>query len=260
MQIALVVLAFGLAMLLIEYLAPGRRWESVRGWYPRAILLNVVQALVAYLSTATWNRWFPEVALWHVGGFGLLPDALLGYIVITFIYYWWHRARHEIPLLWRWLHQIHHSASRLEVLTSFYKHPVETLINGVLSSAILYLLLGLNAESAGLAFLLTGIAELFYHWNIRTPHWLGYLIQRPESHCVHHQRGRHRNNFSDLPIWDMLFGTFENPRRQPGACGFGPDAEQRLGAMLVGGSAFVRRNPHRATSPVKRRPTVSSTT
>jgi len=243
MQCALIVLAFGLAMLLIECVAPGRHLERVRGWYPRAILLNVVQALVAYLSAATWDRWFPGLSFWHIGGFGFLPDAFPGYVAITFIYYWWHRARHEIPFLWRWLHQIHHSASRLEVVTSFYKHPIEILINGVLSPAILYVLLGLNAESAGLAFLLTGIAELFYHWNVKTPHWLGYLIQRPESHCVHHQRGRHRNNYSDLPLWDLLFGTFENPRAQPGACGFGPDAEQRLGAMLVGRSAFARREP-----------------
>jgi len=241
MQTALIVLLLGLAMLAVERVSPGRSLERVTGWYPRAVLLNVVQAAVAYVSTVTWDHWFPDLALWHAGGFGFLPYTLIGYVAITFIYYWWHRARHENAFLWRWVHQVHHSASRLEVVTSFYKHPIEIFINGVLSPAILYLLLGLNAESASFAFLLTGIAELFYHWNVRTPHWLGYLIQRPESHCVHHQRGRHRNNYSDLPLWDMLFGTFENPREQPGACGFGPEVERHLGAMLLGRSAFVRR-------------------
>ena len=65
-------------------------------------------------------------------------------------------------------------------------------------------------RDGGAGFLLTGIAELFYHWNVRTPHWLGYFVQRPESHCVHHQRGRHRNNYSDLPLWDIAFGTFSS--------------------------------------------------
>ena len=55
------------------------------------------------------------------------------------------------------------------------------------------------------------MAELLYHWNVSTPAWLGYLIQRPESHCVHHQHGLHRYNYADLPVWDMLFGTFRNP-------------------------------------------------
>jgi len=46
----------------------------------------------------------------------------------------WHRARHESDFLWRWLHQVHHSPVRIEIMTTFYKHPVEQLVNGVLSS------------------------------------------------------------------------------------------------------------------------------
>ncbi|MGZ5529872.1 MAG: hypothetical protein ACXWJB_14445 [Limisphaerales bacterium] len=36
------------------------------------------------------------------------------------------------------LHQIHHSALRLEIIRRFYKHPVEILINSILSSLIVY--------------------------------------------------------------------------------------------------------------------------
>ena len=107
-------------------------------------------------------------------------------------------------------------------------------MNGILTSAILYLVVGLDAASASLAVLFAGIAELFYHWNVRTPRWLGYFIQRPESHCIHHLRGWHRNNYSDLPLWDILFGTFENPGTQPIPCGFGPVPEQQLASMVLG--------------------------
>ena len=104
----------------------------------------------------------------------------------------------------------------------------------VLSSAILYLGVGLGAAAAAGAVLLSGLAELFYHWNVRTPHWLGYLFQRPESHCVHHQEGVHSYNFADLPLWDILFGTFHNPRVAQFRCGFGPEHEHRLVEMLWG--------------------------
>jgi sterol desaturase/sphingolipid hydroxylase (fatty acid hydroxylase superfamily) len=77
------------------------------------------------------------------------------------------------------------------------------------------------------------LAELFYHWNVRTPYWLGYVFQRPESHCVHHQEGVHSFNYSDLPVWDILFGTFRNPRRFDARCGFG-EGEHRLAVMLAG--------------------------
>jgi sterol desaturase/sphingolipid hydroxylase (fatty acid hydroxylase superfamily) len=165
---------------------------------------------------------------------GVFPQAIIGYVVITFIYYWWHRWRHEVPLLWRWLHQLHHSPQRIELITSFYKHPLEIGLNGILSSAIVYLVLGLEPLGATLAVTLTGLAEFVYHWNVATPHWLGYVIQRPESHCVHHQEGLHHYNYADLPLWDMLFGTFLNPVDWDERCGFGPKAEHRVGEMLRG--------------------------
>jgi sterol desaturase/sphingolipid hydroxylase (fatty acid hydroxylase superfamily) len=234
MSTVLIVSALAVVMIAIEIWWPSHRSPVVQGFYWRATFLNATQAGTAWLATITWDRWLPEGALWHVP-MSTLSAALLGYLLITFVYYWWHRARHEVPLLWRWLHQVHHSPVRLEVLTSFYKHPVEILLNGMLSSALLHLVLGVSAEAAALAVLLTGLAELFYHWNIRTPYWLGFLIQRPESHRVHHQRGLHRMNYSDLPLWDLLFGTFENPRRSPEHCGFEADGERQLGRMLFGG-------------------------
>ena len=229
-----VVLAVGLVMLAVERTFPGRRFDRVAGWHARAIGLTAAQAAVSLLATAAWDSWLRGVAPWSLGGHGVIADGLIGYVALTFVYYWWHRARHEIPMLWQRLHQIHHSACSIEVLTSFYKHPIELLVNGILTSAILYLGLGLDAASAGVAVLLAGIAELFYHWNIRTPRWIGFFIQRPESHCIHHLRGFHHNNYSDLPIWDILFGTFHNPRTQPTPCGFGPDGERRFTAMLRG--------------------------
>jgi sterol desaturase/sphingolipid hydroxylase (fatty acid hydroxylase superfamily) len=172
---------------------------------------------------------------------GVFAGAFLGYFVITFVYYWWHRWRHQLPWLWRWIHQIHHSPQRIEVVTSFYKHPLEILINGLISSSVLYLVVGVGPEAAALAVLLTGLAELFYHWNVATPRWLGYLIQRPESHCVHHEQGVHAYNYADLPLWDMLFGTFKNPARWDARCGLGPENESRLFEMLRGVDVYKTR-------------------
>ena len=93
---------------------------------------------------------------------------------------------------------------------------------------------GLGPEAAAITVLLTGLAELFYHWNVRTPHWLGPFFQRPEMHCVHHQEGLHHYNYADLPLWDLLFGTYHNPRGFDARCGFGDEAEHRIGAMLGG--------------------------
>jgi sterol desaturase/sphingolipid hydroxylase (fatty acid hydroxylase superfamily) len=234
MIIPATVLLFGIAMLLVEARVRARPWPRSVGWWPRAIALNCVQAGAAYLAGVTWDDWMIQHRLWAIDQIAFIPQVLIGYAAITFIYYWWHRWRHQVPWLWRFFHQLHHSPQRIEIITSFYKHPCEILANGVLSSAIVYLVVGVEPTAAATVVLITGLAEFFYHWNVHTPHWVGYWIQRPESHCVHHQQGLHHYNYADLPIWDMLFGTFRNPRDWNERCGFGPEGEQRLTEMLLG--------------------------
>ena len=44
----------------------------------------------------------------------------------------------------------------------------------------------------------------------------------------------HGRNYGDLPLWDILFGTFHNPERFEARYGFGDDQEARLPEMLRG--------------------------
>jgi len=229
-----IVLAVALLMMAVEAVQGGRKWPAVRGWWLRALLMNGVQVAAVWVAGVGWNGWMQRHRPWSADILGPAAGAVVGYLAITFFYYWWHRWRHQSDFLWRWFHQLHHSPQRIEVITSFYKHPFEILLNSILSSAILYLLVGTGPEAASGAVLLSGLAELVYHWNVRTPYWLGFFFQRPESHCVHHQKGVHSFNYSDLPLWDMMFGTFLNPRNWNAECGFEPAQENRLGEMLIG--------------------------
>ena len=240
MIVATCVLGAALLMMGWERLRPGRPLPRVGGWWPRVLLLNGAQAGAVYLAGVVWEPWMQAQRAWSADSLGLLGGGLVGYLTITFIYYWWHRARHEVPFLWRWFHQVHHSPARLEVVTSFYKHPFELVANGVLSSAILYLLVGLGPAAATITVLMTGLAELVYHWNVVTPRWIGPFFQRPEMHCVHHEEGSHRYNYADLPVWDLLFGTYRNPERFEARCGFGAGVEERLPELLVGRDLSTR--------------------
>jgi sterol desaturase/sphingolipid hydroxylase (fatty acid hydroxylase superfamily) len=62
---------------------------------------------------------------------------------------------------------------------------------------------------------------------------VGYFIQRPESHLVHHGRGVHAFNYADLPLWDMVFGTFRNPVAMESEAGFYDGASTRVAEMLA---------------------------
>jgi sterol desaturase/sphingolipid hydroxylase (fatty acid hydroxylase superfamily) len=80
----------------------------------------------------------------------------------------------------------------------------------------------------------TTFLAVFQHTNIRTPQWLGYIVQRPESPpSVHHGRGIHHYNYSDLPLFDILFGTFRNPKDFVNDSGFAGASSRQIPDMLL---------------------------
>lgn len=220
--------------MVIERLAPGWKLPAVRTWPWRVVVVNAFQLGVVMLAGVSWERWLSG---WSVVDLSSRMPAWAGgclaYFVGTFVFYWWHRWRHRLDVLWRWFHQIHHSPRRIEVITSFYKHPVEMIANSVIASLIAYTLLGLNVDGGAVFTFCCAAGEFFYHTNVRTPQWVGYFFQRPEMHRIHHEYERHRNNYGDITWWDMMFGTYENPREFHGVCGFDAEREEQLGKMLA---------------------------
>lgn len=228
------ILTIFVLSVVLERLSPGWTLPRVATWPVRVLAINAVQLGVVLLAGVTWERWLSQTSLLHLSAH-LSPAAggLLAYFIATFVFYWWHRWRHESDLLWRLFHQIHHSPQRLEVITSFYKHPAEMLLNSIFGSLLVFAFLGLSPEAGAVYTLCMALGEFFYRTNVRTPRWVGWFFQRPEMHRIHHQRGRHRYNYGDIPWWDMLFGTYENPPQWDNRCGFDDAKEQQLLPMLA---------------------------
>lgn len=219
---------------LIERLYPGWRLPKVRTWPVRVVAINILQLGVVLLAGVTWEKWFSSFSFFDLSAHvPPVAGGFIAYFIATFVFYWWHRWRHEVDTLWRLFHQIHHSPQRIEVVTSFYKHPGEMVANSLIGSLLVYTVLGLSVEGGMAYTACTALGEFFYHTNIRTPRWIGYFFQRPEMHRVHHQYGRHKNNYGDIVWWDMLFGTYENPKEFKATCGFDENNELRLREMLL---------------------------
>ncbi len=154
-------------------------------------------------------------------------------MVLEGVIYAWHRTAHNVGFLWRGFHQMHHSPRRVDIAGSLVFHPLEMVVQVLLQLGATVIVLGIDPLAAALVGYLIAFNGFFQHWNVRTPQWLGYLIQRPESHCVHHRMGVHYYNYSDFPPWDMLFGTFRNPAKFMGECGFEGGADLKLGSILA---------------------------
>ncbi|QOZ28734.1 sterol desaturase family protein [Bradyrhizobium sp. CCBAU 51753] len=222
-----------LVMLGIETLFPARVFPALPYWRLKGLAFLIVQGLLAALTPLLIpESWLVQHRLINLESLGVIGGAMLGYAVVSLISYAWHRSAHSFPLMWRLFHQIHHSPQRVDMSGAALFHPLETLVFLTISTVTTTLVLGLDPVAAALTGYIAAFYGYFQHMNIRTPQWLGYLIQRPEAHCIHHQRDVHAYNYGDLPIWDMLLGTFRNPASFEGEAGFDRPASDRLAAML----------------------------
>jgi sterol desaturase/sphingolipid hydroxylase (fatty acid hydroxylase superfamily) len=221
------------AFFVLERLSPGRPLPHVSGWYSRALLVNFAQLGITLSTARLWIEIFGPRSLFSLAAWdNPLLEGFVGWFIGTFMFYWWHRLRHQKGF-WRVFHQVHHSPSRIEVLTSFYKHPAEILTNSILSAAIVFPFLGCSLLGTFWYNFFAATGEYFYHANFRSPKWLRYLIQTPELHSIHHQLDVHYYNYSDLPIWDRIFGTYKDTTQFVPNCGFPERNEEQLAAMLL---------------------------
>ncbi len=240
----LIISGLGFLMAL-ERIFPDQELKQVPNWWVRVLSINFIQLLLVVLGMYTWETWLQVPSVFRlgdhlntmVGSYHWLAAPLGGlfaYLVNTWIFYWWHRARHEVYIFWVLFHQMHHSAQRIETITSFYKHPLEILADSIMMTFLIYPVMGLDTASSIWLSAFSAFGEYFYHMNIRTPRWVGYFFQRPESHRIHHLRNKRVacDNYSDCPWWDILGGTFSNPERVDVPTGFETKNETRFWDMM----------------------------
>ena len=232
--VGLLIPATYLVMLAIEKWRPARVFPQRRGWTWLGIgflvLIGVVSTVV---PLAVPTDWLAAHRLMDGTRLGVAGGTVAGYVALSGVMYGYHRLVHTVPLLWRLTHQIHHSPQRVDISGSVLFHPIEMVLQVLMQLFVTLIVLGLDPLAAALTGYVAAFYGMFQHWNVNTPRWLGYFIQRPEAHCEHHRKGVHAFNYGDLPVWDLLLGTFRNPARFSGECGFESPADRRVGAMLA---------------------------
>jgi sterol desaturase/sphingolipid hydroxylase (fatty acid hydroxylase superfamily) len=219
--------------LVLERVFPARPLPKVKGWLLLGFVAFVVSGLINALLPPLAVGLLGGKSLLHLSGLGSWLGAVVAFIIADFASYVLHRTMHNSHFIWRWTHQMHHSAERMDIAGGVYFHPFDIAIQTVVTS-LAVAALGVTADAAALAGYIGFFYAMFQHLNVRTPRWLGYVIQRPEAHSVHHARGVHAYNYGNFPLSDILFGTFRNPAEFMPEGGFWDGASAKIGAMLIG--------------------------
>ncbi|MEP5763244.1 MAG: sterol desaturase family protein [Halieaceae bacterium] len=135
---------------------------------------------------------------------------VLLFFLDDFSYYWFHRANHEVRLLWAG-HVNHHSSQYLNFGTALRQGVGERV-----HKFLFWLWLPLLGFDPAMIITMISI-NLFYQFWIHTqairrmPGWFELIFNTPSHHRVHHAsnvRYLDCNHGGVLIIWDRLFGTF----------------------------------------------------
>ncbi|MES2851238.1 MAG: sterol desaturase family protein [Bacteroidota bacterium] len=219
--------------MIYEALFPARKLPTIPYWQIKGIFSFFLYFFVSVYLPMLYAKWLPGAQLIDLSRSNVIVGAAAGLLLYEFGMYVWHRTMHSNNRLWRVFHQMHHSAERVDTYGAFYFSPVDMTGWTVLGTIYFSLILGLPPQSVTIILLTANFLSIFQHANIKTPVWLGYFVQRPESHAVHHAKGIHAYNYSDLPLFDIIFGTFRNPAGYVEETGFYKGASSRVGEMLL---------------------------
>ncbi|MBI1860854.1 MAG: sterol desaturase family protein [Deltaproteobacteria bacterium] len=136
------------------------------------------------------------------------------FLVVEFVYYWFHRLSHEVRWLWA-THSVHHSATHLN-LSASYRLGWTSFISGAWVFWLALVWLGVHPLPI-LALMGINLAYQFWLHTETVPPLRGleYLLNTPSLHRVHHASNPEyldRNYGGVLMIYDLIFGTFKSER------------------------------------------------
>ena len=210
-----------IALLVLEALAYTRLDDH--GYGRRDTAASISMGLGNVVINAGWK--FGAFAI-YTAAYELTPLRLGSGAVVWLLlivgddlaYYWFHRAHHEVRVLWA-SHVVHHSSERYNLSTALRQTWTP------MTSFAFWLPLAFLGFQPWMILTMQSVSLLYQFWiHTELIDRLGpleWVLNTPSHHRVHHganQQYLDRNYAGIFIVWDRLFGTFV-PEGEPVAYG-----------------------------------------
>jgi ABC-2 type transport system ATP-binding protein len=145
--ISLTVFALYAALIAWEWLVPARPLPRSKAWAARGLIAFAAYFLVSTYLPLLLTEYLQPWQLFDLSHLNVFAGATIGVLAYELVGYFYHRSMHASNVLWRGLHQMHHSAERIDTFGAFWFHPTDMIGWTVVSSVALTLIVGLSAQA-----------------------------------------------------------------------------------------------------------------
>ncbi|NQX92463.1 MAG: sterol desaturase family protein [Flavobacteriales bacterium] len=170
------------------------------------------------LSFGSLGVQMTSIALFKIDGLPMVAQLLIFFVVLDFVQWATHVARHRFEWMWRF-HQVHHSVEEMGFAAHLRYHWMENILYKPLKTIGVMLIGGFEPEQA---YIVHFVAISIGHLNHANIQWtygpLKFVFNNPVMHLWHHaytlpEGHKHGVNYGiSLSIWDYLFKTASIPK------------------------------------------------
>jgi alkylglycerol monooxygenase len=215
--VALAIPAFLLAMLAEHVLArrrglPGYRLEEALSSLGCGIAQQLSLVFVSGALVGVYDDLYRNVRLVTFAAGSPWP-WIVGFLAGDLVFYAWHRASHEVGVLWA-SHVVHHQSEVYNLAVALR----QAIASSVTSAPFYYpaALLGVPTATYEVLIAVSALYQFWLHTElIGKLGPLEWLLNTPSNHRVHHAvnpRYLDRNYGGVLILWDRLLGTYAEER------------------------------------------------
>lgn len=153
----------------------------------------------------------------HFSLFAIQPSVFTWvalFLLTDLVWYWYHRLAHEINVFWA-VHVVHHQSEDYNYTVSARITVFQAVVRCMFWSVLP--LIGFPATMVSVFLLIHGLYPFFIHTQVLGKWgWFEKFMVTPTHHGIHHASNPEYldKNYGDvLIIWDKLFGTFAQERK-----------------------------------------------
>jgi alkylglycerol monooxygenase len=178
------------------------------------ITSQIAVLFYAAIVLGVYARAYEQHRLFTLSG---APAWLLAFVGVDVLYYGWHRASHEVNVLWA-AHVVHHQSEDYNLAVALR----QSVLTGwtTLPFYLPLAFLGVPTVVFATTQAFSTLYQFWIHTELigKTTGPVSWVFNLPSHHRVHHAinpRYLDKNYGATLIVWDRLFGTFEEEGEAP---------------------------------------------